>query len=177
MTKPPTSQTDFVLSAQAGDVNAFESLYREHLGKVYGLCLRMLREPSRAEELTQEIFVLAWQKLGSFRGASAFSTWLYRLAANTVLGHLRSQGRWDERFAALDESLPESTGDIPRPDRGIDLERAIAALPPAARMVFLLSQVEGYRHAEIAELIGIAEGTSKAHLHHARQQLRKDLDR
>jgi len=176
MTKLQASQSALVRSAQAGDVGAFESLYREHLGKVYGLCLRMLREPSRAEELTQEVFVLAWQKLGSFRGASAFSTWLYRLATNTVLGHLRSQGRWDERFATLDEPL-ERAGDLPRPDSGIDLERAIAALPPAARLVFLLSQVEGYRHAEIAELIGIAEGTSKAHLHHARQQLRKDLDR
>ncbi|MCZ6727165.1 MAG: sigma-70 family RNA polymerase sigma factor [Acidobacteria bacterium] len=177
MTQRQISQPTLVLSAQAGDVDAFEDLYRTHVGKVYGLCLRMLREPSRAEELTQEIFVLAWQKLGSFRGDSAFSTWLYRLAANAVLGHLRAQGRWDERFAALGQAAPERAGDIPRPDRGIDLERAIAALPPAARMVFLLSQVEGYRHREIAQLIGIAEGTSKAHLHHARQQLRKDLDR
>lgn len=177
MTKVQASQTDLVLNAQEGNVDAFESLYREHVGKVYGLCLRMLRESSRAEELTQEVFVLAWQKLGSFRGDSAFSTWLYRLAANTVLGHLRSQGRWEERFTTLDEPQHERAGEIPRPDSGIDLERAIAALPPAARLVFLLSQVEGYRHAEIAELIGIAEGTSKAHLHHARRQLRKDLDR
>lgn len=177
MTQRQVSRTGLVQRAQEGDVDAFEGLYREHVGKVYGLCLRMIREPSRAEELTQQVFVRAWQKLGSFRGDSAFSTWLYRLAANAVLGHLRSQGRWDERFAATDETLSEPPGHSPRPDRRIDLERAIAALPPAARMVFLLSQIEGYRHAEIAELIGIAEGTSKAHLHHARQQLRKDLDR
>lgn len=177
MTERQISQTDLVLAAQRGDVDAFESLYRQHVGKIYGLCLRMLREPTAAEELTQEVFVLAWRKLGSFRGASAFSTWLFRLAANAVLGHLRSQGRWDERFVAPGDEILERTGASPRPDRGIDLERAITALPPAARMVFLLSQVEGYRHAEIAELIGIAEGTSKAHLHHARQQLRKDLDR
>lgn len=176
MTKRHASQSDLVLSAQEGDVDAFEGLYREHAGKVYGLCLRMLREPAKAEELTQEVFVLAWQKLGSFRGSSAFSTWLYRLAANAVLGHLRAQGRWDSRFAPLDESVPERAGHIPRPERHIDLERAIAALPPAARLVFLLSQVEGYSHAEIAEMVGIAEGTSKAHLHHARQQLRKELD-
>jgi RNA polymerase sigma-70 factor (ECF subfamily) len=177
MTEPDASQTDLVLAAQTGDVGAFESLYREHAGKIYGLCLRMLREPASAEELTQEVFVLAWRKLGSFRGGSAFATWLYRLGANAVLGHLRSKGRWDERFVAPGDEMLERAGGTPRPDRGIDLERAIAALPPVARMVFLLSQVEGYRHAEIAELLGIAEGTSKAHLHHARQQLRKDLDR
>ncbi len=177
MSQPRTSQAGLVSSARAGDVDAFESLYREHVGKVYGLCLRMLGEPSSAEELTQGVFVRAWQKLGSFRGGSAFSTWLYRLAVNAVLGHLRSQGRWHDRFAPLEERLPEPAGDAPRPDRRIDIERAIASLPSAARLVFLLSQVEGYRHGEIAELVGIAEGTSKAHLHHARQQLRKVLDR
>jgi len=174
MTNPHPSQSALVLEAQAGDVNAFESLYREHVGKVFGLCLRMLHNAPDAEEMTQEVFVLAWQKLGSFRGDSAFGTWLYRLAANSVLGRLRAQGRWEARFTLAE--APERAGELPRPDQGIDLERAIAALPPAARMVFLLSQVEGYRHAEIAEIIGIAEGTSKAHLHHARQQLRKDLD-
>jgi RNA polymerase sigma-70 factor (ECF subfamily) len=177
MTQAPPSQTALVSSAQAGDVEAFESLYRQHVGKVYGLCLRMLREPGAAEELTQEVFVKAWRKLGSFRGESAFSTWLYRLAANAVLAHLRALGRWEQRFVADESSAPERAEPAPAPERAIDLERAVGALPPAARLVFLLSQAEGYRHAEIAELLGIAEGTSKAHLHHARKQLRKDLGR
>lgn len=162
--------------AAAGDVSAFERLYRAHVGRVYALCLRMAGDPHVAEELAQEAFIRAWQKLESFRGASAFSTWLHRLTVNVVLGHLRKAGRLqvldDERAADLVADQPETSA---HPGRAIDLERAIAELPAGARTVFVLHDVEGFRHHEIARLMGIAEGTSKAQLHRARKLLRKAL--
>jgi RNA polymerase sigma-70 factor (ECF subfamily) len=129
-----------------------------------------------AEELSQEAFIRAWQKLGSFRGASAFSTWLHRLTVNVVLGHLRKAGRLqvldDERAADLAADRAES---VAHPGQTIDLERAITELPDGARTVFVLHDVEGFRHHEIAGLTGIAVGTSKAQLHRARKLLRKAL--
>ena len=173
----PMSEKDLVARAQGGDVTAFENLYRSHVGRVYALCLRMVADPTRAENLTQEAFVRAWQKLRSFRGKSAFATWLHRLTVNTVLGDMRSRGRRRDRDA-LDEGL--AIVPDPRPQRDtaakIDLEKAIARLPDQARMVFVLHDVEGYQHREIGRLMGIATGTSKAHLHRARQLLREVLE-
>ena len=171
------SEADLIRNAQAGDTAAFEELYRLHASKIYGLCLRMCANPAKAEDLTQEAFVRAWQKLGSFRFRSGFATWLHRLTVNLVLGDLRSRGRWESRLTAID-SLPER-GDSrasAQPEDTVDLERAISQLPPQARTVFVLHDIEGYKHQEIAELCGLAVGTSKAHLHRARKQLRKALN-
>jgi len=170
------SEQDLVSRAQSGDVAAFESLYRSHASRVYAICLRMVADSSRAEDLTQEAFVRAWEKLGSFRGKSAFATWLHRLTVNVVLGEIRSRGRRKDEGVATEElrAVPD-----PRPKRHpearIDLERAIATLPSQARRVFVLHDVEGFRHDEIGQLMGIATGTSKAHLHRARQILREVL--
>jgi RNA polymerase sigma-70 factor, ECF subfamily len=162
--------------AIAGDVDAFEALYRQSVGRVHGLCLRMCRNPSLAEELTQEAFVRAWQKLPSFRGDSAFSTWMHRLTVNVVLGHRRSAGRRQLRETAAGEEW-YGGGSTTKERIGVsmDLERAIAKLPNRARTVFVLHDVEGYKHTEIAEVAGMAVGTSKAQLSRARQLLRKAL--
>jgi RNA polymerase sigma-70 factor (ECF subfamily) len=165
-----------VRRAAAGDVEAYEMLYRANVGRVHALCLRMARDRNEAEELTQETFVRVWQRLGSFRGESAFSTWLHRVTVNVVIAELRRRGRWRERFVAQEGGF-----DAAAPGFGaggdLDLERAIAGLSPQARLVFLLHDVEGYQHGEIAELTGLAVGTSKAHLHRARRLLREELSR
>jgi RNA polymerase sigma-70 factor (ECF subfamily) len=169
-----------VAEAQRGCVGAFEQLYRRHIGRVYGLCLRMAGNATEAEELTQEAFIRAWEKLNSFRGDGAFGTWLYRLTVNTVLTRYRRDLRRTAREInrADPESASERTGlargpEPPDPGLRIDLDVAIAALPAGARAVFVLHDVEGYRHEEIAEQTGIAVGTSKAHLHKARKLLRE----
>jgi RNA polymerase sigma-70 factor (ECF subfamily) len=176
MSDTSDSDTDLVRRAKAGDAAAFESLFRAYQGRIYALCLRMQRQPERAEDMTQETFIRAWQKLDSFRGRSAFFTWLYRLAVNTVLADLRSRGRWQERLVEGEDVVDRHAAPPRRDSSGaIDLERAVAGLPPQARLIFILHDVEGYRHREIASMTGLAEGTSKAHLHRARQQLREAL--
>ncbi len=162
--------------AAAGDVEAFEELYRVNVGRVYALCLRMAGDPTLAEELAQEAFVRAWQKLGSFRGASAFSTWLHRVTVNVVLGHRRSTARRETRVSAVGDNLPRDVAvREARTAESIDLDRAISSLPDGARTVFILHDVEGFRHREVSRLMGIAVGTSKAQLHRARKLLRKAL--
>ena len=163
-----------VRRARQGEVGALEGLYRVNVGRVFALCRRMTGDPALAEDLTQEAFVRAWQNLGSFRGSSAFSTWLHRLAVNVVLAHLRGRGGrqdalWVEEREDVDLSTP------PRPGEVIDLERAIARLPLRARTVFVLHDVEGFRHDEIAVLAGMAVGTSKAQLSRARRLLKEAL--
>lgn len=167
---------DEVARAQAGDLEAFESIYRRQAGRVYAICLRMCADPARAEDLTQESFVRAWEKLGLFRGDSPFEAWLRRLTVNVVLSERRSSGRRRTRETPTEElsRFPES----PRPRQdghGVDLENAISRLPDGARKVFVLHDVEGYRHAEIARLLGVAPGTSKTQLHRARKLLREAL--
>jgi RNA polymerase sigma-70 factor (ECF subfamily) len=170
------SESEVVARAQQGDLQAFEELYEAHKSRVYALSLRMVRDPGRAEEMTQDAFVRAWQKLASFQGRSSFSTWLHRLAANVILGRLRSEKRWSDRETDFEEiEARHGASETKRQEIEIDLERAISLLPSKARVVFILHDVEGYRHAEIAELAGIAEGTSKAHLHRARKLLREVL--
>jgi RNA polymerase sigma-70 factor (ECF subfamily) len=169
-------EVELVRRAAEGDVEAYERLYREHVGRVHGLCLRMTRDRSEAEELVQDVFVRVWEKLGTFRGGSAFSTWLHRVAVNTVIERLRAHGRWRNRHDALAD--PEAAPDdafARRDGADIDLERAIAELPERARMVFVLHDVEGHKHREIAEMTGLAVGTCKAHLHRARGLLRAAL--
>jgi len=170
---------DAVRRAQAGDQASFEGLYRDHVGRVYALCLRIAADRVLAEELTQDVFVRLWEKLRSFRGESAFSSWLYRLTVNTVLGQRRAAGRRSRGAVELDDpdSVFEPPARSPVPGLSMDLDQAIARLPPGARAVFVLHDVEGYEHQEIAELTGIATGTSKAHLFRARRLLREWLDK
>jgi len=172
----PSSDAALVKRAARGEIEAFEELYRANSGRVYLLCLRMAGDPVLAEELAQEAFVRAWRSLGSFRGESAFSTWLHRVTVNVILGHRRSAARRESRLQVVGEEYPgDAAACEARPAEAIDLERAVATLPDGARMVFVLHDVEGYRHREISDLTGIAVGTSKAQLHRARKILRKAL--
>ena len=165
--------------AAAGDRDAFARLYEAHAPRVFALCVRMTADRALAEELTQDAFVRAWEKLPLFRGDSSFGTWLHRLTVNVVLNRQASDGRRrrhlapDDDGAALDQApaRPHAPGDR------MDLEQAIAGLPPGARRVFVLYDVEGYQHDEIARLLGITAGGSKAQLHRARLLLREALQR
>ena len=167
----------WVEQAQAGDMSAFEALYRSHVGRIHALCLRMSGDPREAEELTQDAFVRAWEKLDSFRGASAFSSWLHRLTVNVVLGSWRAKGRHRERVVSIADAqeAADEAGHQPSPRLALDLESAIATLPAGARTVFVLHDVEGYLHRDVAEMTGLAVGTSKTQLHRARRLLRKAL--
>ena len=171
--------SDLIQRAQQGDQAAFEELYRAQVGRVYALCLRLTADAARAEELTQDAFVRAWERLASFRGESAFSSWLYRLTVNVVFLSRRASRRRALRvFTTDDPAALERPVDASSTAAGEwDLERAIATLPPGARDVFVLHDVEGYRHHEIAQLTGIAVGTSKAQLFRARRLLREALSK
>ena len=172
-----------VARATAGDRQAFEDLYRIHVNRVFALCVRMTNDRASAEELTQDVFVRAWQKLSLFRGDSAFGTWLHRLAVNVVLNARKSEGRDRKRFGGRDAEPEEEPMELQlaarpvSPGVSIDLEQAIGMLPPGARRVFVLHDVEGYKHEEIAEQLSITTGGSKAQLHRARMLLRKALER
>jgi RNA polymerase sigma-70 factor (ECF subfamily) len=178
--------------ARSGDVDAFEHVYRREVGRVYALCLRMSGDATRARELTQSVFVRAWDRLGSFRGESQLSSWLHRIAVNEVLIEARSDRRRRARVMLAEDQRGEDGGDnraeepapaysgITKPEdteARIDLERAIAALPPGARTVFVLHDIEGYRHEEISRMTGSAEGTLRAQLHRARKLLMEALSR
>ncbi len=167
-----------VARAQEGDVSAFEELYRSHVRRVYALCYRLSGDASLAEELAQDVFVRAWQRLGTFRGDSAFSSWLHPLTVNVALSERRARRRRLARLLTTDDpaSFERPADRPPGPEAGVDLEKAMAALPPGARSVFVLHDVEGYRHDEIAALTGVATGTSKAQLHRARRLLREVLE-
>ena len=166
-----------VREAQNGDFLAFERLYRDNERKVFALCLRMSSDAALAEELTQEVFVRAWRKLGTFRGDSAFSSWLYPMTVNVALTERRSRRRRDARIVATEDPAQlEKAPRAPRPEAGFDLEKALATLPPGARAVFVLHDVEGRTHEEIAALLNLASGTSKAQLHRARRLLREVLE-
>ncbi|MEL1263588.1 RNA polymerase sigma factor [Pseudoxanthomonas putridarboris] len=170
--------TALVRSAAGGDTRAFEALYRRHAGRVHGVIQRLVGgQGVRAEDLTQEAFVRAWQALPAFRFESAFTTWLHRLAVNTALMELRSrrgQPRFDDDEDALDDlGMADSAGYGTA--LSLDLERAVATLPPRARAVLVLYDVEGWKHEEIAAELGMAVGSSKAQLHRARHLLRQRL--
>lgn len=167
---------DVVLAA-GGDRRAFERIYRTHVGRVFALCVRMVGDPGAAEELTQDVFVRAWDKLALYRGDSALSTWLHRLAVNVVLNHRKSEGRRRGRESDDPTVLEDQPGRHAPAGMRLDLEQAIAGLPPGARRIFVLHDVEGFKHEEIATLLGITSGGSKAQLHRARMLLREALDR
>ncbi len=167
-----------VRQAQLGDPKAFEQLYHENVGRVYAVCLRICADRTRAEELTQDVFVRTWTMLPSFRGESAFSSWLHRLAVNVVLVDLRSQRRRTARVqTAQDLEQYDSPDDVAPLGTAMDLDDAIAKLPPQARAIFVLHDIDGYKHEEIAEQLGLAVGTTKAQLHRARKLLKEVLER
>lgn len=176
--RPAAAVNDLVGRAQAGDEDAFATLYRTHVGRVHALCLRMAGDAHVAADLTQDVFVRAWEALPTFRGESALGSWLHRLAVNVFLGSRRSSGRREKRvFIAAEPGLLERPQEGGSPGLAMDLEQAIAALPERARLVFVLHDVEGYQHGEIAAMAGIAAGTSKAQLFRARRLLREALER
>ena len=163
-----------------GELAAFEAIYRAHSGRLYSLASRMLGNPADAEDLLQEIFLAAFRKLDSFRGDSALGTWLYRLATNLCLDHLRSRATKSGQLTdALEEEPALADASSRRlADRAVDrmdIERALTQLPPGCRTAFVLHDVEGLEHREVAELLGIAEGTSKSQVHKARLRLRAIL--
>lgn len=174
------SDLELARRAAAGDAAAFEQLYAQHHRRVYSLCLRMLGNASQAEDMTQEAFLQVYKKIGSFRGDSAFTTWLHRLTVNQVLMHFRKRGVKLEHtseegdFTNVVETPIQSTRRISMVDR-LALEKAISELPPGYRTVFVLHDVEGYEHEEIAHLLGVSIGTSKSQLHKARMRLRELL--
>jgi RNA polymerase sigma-70 factor (ECF subfamily) len=168
---------DDVVLAKNGDTAAFERVYHAHVPRVHGLARRMAG-PEAADELTQDVFVRVWQKLGTFRGESSFGTWLHRLAVNVIVERFRTLGVARTRFLADSEAALD-LAHAPvraRPDLGMDLEVAIERLPPGARTIFVLHDMEGYRHEEIARMLSVSAGTSKSQLHRARHTLRATLN-
>ena len=168
-------ETALIARARGGDTRAFEALYREHVDRVYGLCLRMTGNVSEAEDCAQEAFIQAWNKLAKFRGDSAFGTWMHRIAVNAVLGRMRKSKREQDRIQAVADtaSSPASIGDS---GDLRDLSDAIDRLPEGARHVFVLNAVYGYSHEESSSMLGMAVGTSKAQLHRARRLLAQQLE-
>ena len=168
--------------ARRGDVDAFERLYQLHAGRVYALCLRLAGEPVEARELVQDTFIHAWEALPRFRGESSLTTWLHRIAVNALLERRRRDRRRTARVSLVEdeddvEGAPSAGGFVAPTDvaTAIDLERAIAALPPGVRRAFVLHEVEGYTHEEMAGMTGLATGTLRAQLHRARQLLIRAL--
>jgi len=178
------SEPDVIDRAQRGDEKSFESLYQVHKRRVYSLCLRMTSNEAEAEDLTQEAFLQLYRKIATFRGESAFSTWLHRLTVNVVLMHFRKK-RVSE--VSLDDILEPQHEDSPKKEIGVQdgvlegsidrvhLERAIVGLPPGYRVIFTLHDIEGYEHHEIAEMMDCSVGNSKSQLHKARMKLRELL--
>jgi RNA polymerase sigma-70 factor (ECF subfamily) len=172
------ADADLVARCLTGDMDAFQELYTRHATRLYNLAYRMSGAPADADELLQDIFLLAFRKLHSFKGDSSIGTWLYRLAVNLCLDHLRSrQGRMNRVTASFEEDAQDPAV-VPKGTTGevfvsrLDLERAIAQLPESYRAAFLLHDVEGFEHREVGEMLGIAEGTSKSLVHKARFRLR-----
>jgi len=175
------SEKEAIDRAQRGDAASFEELYHLHKRRVYSLCLRMTSNTAEAEDLAQEAFLQLYRKIATFRGESAFSTWLHRLTVNVVLMHLRKKGLPE---ISLDEALEPTHEDSPRKEIGeqdivlqgsierVHLERAIEGLPPGYRIIFTLHDIEGYEHHEIAEMMDCSVGNSKSQLHKARMKLR-----
>jgi RNA polymerase sigma-70 factor (ECF subfamily) len=166
-------EADVALAAQ-GDASAFERLYRSHVARIHSLTRRMLGA-HEADEVTQDVFVRTWQKLGQFRGDSAFSTWLHRLAVNVVIERRRTFAIQRERTSGDQTALELATVGPPRADLKVDFEAAVEQLPPGAREIFVLHDVEGYKHREIGAMLEITTGTSKRQLHRARMLMRRYL--
>lgn len=164
-------ESQLIERARNNDYRAYEELYRLHIGRVMGLCIRLLNDRDLAEDMAQEAFIQAWRNLSKFRGDSAFGSWLYRITTNTVLSYLRKQKHFQNSLDVDDLELEYRETQ----DEQIGLEAAIATLPDGARAVFILYSLEGYTHDEISRLLKIAPGSSKAQLHRARKLLKEQL--
>lgn len=165
---------DAVMRARSGDSRAFEQVYRTHVARVYAVILRMTADPALTDELTQTAFVRAWQKLATFRGESSFATWIHRLAVHVVLADRRAHGRRIVQLTA--DGIPEGAAKTPpHPGVRLDLEAALETLPPQARHVFVLHDIEGWPHEDVAAALGVTTGTTKSQLHRARALLREVL--
>jgi RNA polymerase sigma-70 factor (ECF subfamily) len=163
-----------VALAASGDARAFERLYHAHVPRIHSLVRRML-DADEADDVTQDVFVRAWSKLSTFRGESAFGTWLYRLALNVILARRKAAGTERSRFDPREGALAELPTRRSAPEASVDFENAVQRLPEGARQVFVLHDIEGYTHEEIATMLGVVAGTSKSQLHHARMALREYL--
>jgi RNA polymerase sigma factor (sigma-70 family) len=164
--------------AQQGDQQAFYQLYQKYYRKVYAICWRMLADKDNAEDICQEVFVQLWQKITNFRGESKFSTWLYSVTNNIVLGHLRKHKNWLQRIFSIEDQTIQDIGVEMEDNTGLTtLDKHIARLPEGARLVFVLFAIEGYRHEEIAKMLNMAVGTSKAQYHRARGLLSEWVER
>ena len=176
---PGSAAEDLALARRilAGDERAFDAFYEANVGRVYAVTLRLCGDGSKARRLTQESFVRAWERLGSYRGESRLASWLHRIAVNVALEAGRRRSRWWGRLAPSDAGLGVSDRAADRPGLRVDLERAIAGLPPRAREALVLRDVEGHSYEEIAALMGVAVGTVKAQVHRARNLLMERLER
>jgi RNA polymerase sigma-70 factor (ECF subfamily) len=161
----------------AGDAEAFDMFYEAHVGRVYALVLRMCGDETRARRLTQDTFVRAWERMATYRAESRLSSWLHRVAANVALESGRRRARWWRRLSSEPVRLEDRPGRAGDPGLRVDLERAIAGLPPGAREMLVLRDVEGHSYREIAEMTGAAMGTVKAQIHRARRLVREALER
>ena len=171
------SAEDLVARCQAGDVEAFETIYRQHASRLYTLACRMAGSPEDGEDLLQEIFLQAYRKLGSFKGDATLGTWLYRLALNHCLDYVRSRrAKMNKLTSAIEGEIAcEPAARRETPIARLDLERAVERLPEGCREAFVLHDVEGFDHKEVGRLLGIAEGTSKSQVFKARMKLRSLL--
>ncbi len=169
----PDLESQWIAQAQQGSQQAFHHLYENYHRRIYALCWRMMADKDSAEDVCQEVFVQLWQKINNFRGESKFSTWLHSVATNIVLGHIRKNKTWIQRIFSIEEQVVEDIA-VTMPEIST-LDKNIQSLPERARLVFVLFAVEGYRHEEIARMLGMAVGSSKAQYHRAKGLLRQSL--
>jgi RNA polymerase sigma-70 factor (ECF subfamily) len=175
-------ESQLVLRSQNGDQIAYEKLYRANIGKVFALCMRLCGQKELAEDLAQESFIRAWQKIASFRGDSKFSSWLFRLTSNVVIGHLRKNSKWQTDSLDEEDSYEtaewQQTQSTDRPfGLNQEIDKALRCLSDSARVVLIMHEYLGYQHNEISAMTGMAVGTSKTHLHRARTTLKAQAER
>ncbi|MFT4653077.1 MAG: RNA polymerase sigma-70 factor (ECF subfamily) [Kangiellaceae bacterium] len=173
--KHQATESQLIVMAQAHNKEAFKALYHMHLPKVYGLCWRLCADRSQAEDATQEVFIQVWQKIGNFKGDSQFSTWLHSVSTNVTISYIRKQKGWWQKMLNIEASnIHEQTSEASIADT--DIEKWILRLPQRARWVFVLHAIEGYRHEQVADILGIAVGTSKAQFHRAKHLIEEWMD-
>jgi RNA polymerase sigma-70 factor (ECF subfamily) len=165
------TEWDLIQAVQGGDKQAFNTLYQQYVGQVYGLCFRLTGEKMLAEDATQEVFIQLWRKIGNFKGDSKFSTWLHTVTSNITISYLRKQKGWMQKMFNIEDSV--AMNDVaPVSSSSVDLESYVLRLPERARLVFVLHAIEGYRHEDIATMTNMAVGSSKAQFHRAKQLLK-----
>ena len=176
------SEWDLIQAVQGGDKQAYNRLYREYIGQVYGLCYRLTGEKMLAEDAAQEVFIQLWRKIGNFKGDSKFSTWLHTVTSNITISYIRKQKGWLQKMFNIEDFVAMDGGaglpgagllEAEESSSTVDIERYVARLPERARLVFVLHAIEGYRHEEVATMTNMAVGTSKAQFHRAKQLLKE----